>query len=162
MKKTLSILAAFGLVLGMSGMAMAATASGTMATSATLENACTVSAATMTFPGFAALASTAAQTADTAGSLLVACTTGAVPMIWSDTARTLSGAGGTIAFNLSQTAGASADNLPISAIAAESMAGYTPDGSAIAVPLYGRILAANFGGKAAGIYSADITVKVDY
>jgi spore coat protein U-like protein len=65
MKKTLSVLAAFGFVLGMSGMAMAATASGAMTTSATLENGCTVSAATMTFPGFAALSSTADQTADT-------------------------------------------------------------------------------------------------
>lgn len=162
MKKTLLVLAAFGLVLGMSGMAMAATASGTMTTEATLQDACTVSAATMTFPGFAALASTAAQTTDTDGSLLVACTTGTSPKIWSDTARTLTGSGGTIAFNLSQTAGAAADNLPITALASEAIASYTADGTPIAVPLYGRILAANFGGKAAGAYSANITVKVEY
>jgi hypothetical protein len=163
MNKTLSVLAAFGLVLGMSGMAMAAgTASGTMATSATLENACTVSAATMTFPGFAALSSTADQTADTAGTLLVACTTGTTPMIWSDSSRVLTGPGGTIAFNLDQAAGAVTNALPVTTGAAEGITGYTSTGAPIAVPLHGRITAANFGGKAAGTYTADIVVSVNY
>jgi hypothetical protein len=162
MKKTLSVLAAFGFVLGMSGMAMAATATGAMTTTATLEDSCTVSAATMTFPGFAALSSTSDQTTDTDGSLLVACTTGTTPTIWSDTVRELSGAGGTIAFNLSQTAGAAADNLPIITGSAESITGYTATGAPIAVPLYGKILASNFGGKAAGEYTANITVSVNY
>ena len=163
MKKTLSVLAAFGFVLGMSGMAMAAgTATGVMTTTATLQDSCTVSAATMTFPGFAALSSTADQTADTAGSLLIACTTGTTPTIWSDSTRELSGAGGTIAFNLSQTAGAAADNLPTVTGSAESIVGYTSTGAEIAVPLYGKILATNFGGKAAGAYTADITVSVNY
>jgi hypothetical protein len=163
MKKTLSVLAAFGFVLGMSGMAMAAgTASGTMAASATLTNSCTVSAATMTFPSSAALLSTADQTTSTDGSLLVACTTGTTPSIWSDTARTLTGDGGSFAFNLSQTSGAAADDLPIVTVSAAAIAGYTSNGDEIAVPLYGKILAANFGNKAAGTYTANILVSVNY
>jgi hypothetical protein len=162
MKKTLSVLAAFGFVLGMSSMGMAATAAGTMATSATLENGCTVSAATMTFDGFAALSSTADQTADTAGSLLIACTTGAVPMIWSDTTRTLTGTGGAIAFNLDQATGAVTNALPITTGTAEEITGYISTGAPIAVPLHGRITAAEFGGKAAGVYTANIVVSVNY
>jgi spore coat protein U-like protein len=163
MRKTLSVLAAFGFVLGMSGMVMAAgTATGAMTTTATLEDSCTVSAATMTFPAFAALGSTADQTADTNGSLLIACSTGAVPMIWSDSIRVLTGAGGTIAFNLDQAAGAVTNALPITTGAAEGITGYISTGAPIAVPLHGRIAAADFGGKAAGTYTADITVSVNY
>lgn len=163
MKKTLSVLAAFGLILGASGMAMAAgTASGSMTTTATLEDSCTVSAASMTFPGFAALSSTADQTANTDGSLLVACTTGAVPMIWSDSTRVLTGPGGTIAFNLDQAAGAVTNALPITTGAAEGITGYVSSGAPISVPLYGRITAADFGGKQAGQYTANIVVSVNY
>jgi hypothetical protein len=147
----------------MSGMVMAAgTATGSMTTTATLEDSCTVSAATMTFPAFPALGSTVDQTTDTDGSLLIACTTGAVPMIWSDTARTLTGTGGGIAFNLDQAAGAVTNALPITSVAAEGITGYTSTGAPIAVPLHGRITAAEFGGKAAGTYTADIVVSVNY
>jgi spore coat protein U-like protein len=133
-----------------------------MTTTATLEDSCTVSAATMTFPGFAALSSTADQTADTAGSLLVACTTGIAPTVWSDTARTLTSGVNTVAFNLSQTSGAAADDLPTASLSAEPITGYTATGAPIAVPLYGKILATNFGGKPAGAYTANITVSVNY
>jgi spore coat protein U-like protein len=163
MKKTLSVLAAFGFILGMSGMAMAAgTATGAMTTTATLEDSCTVSAAAMTFPGFAALLSTADQTADTAGSLLVACTTGIAPTVWSDTARILTSGVNTVAFNLSQTSGAAADDLPTASLSAELITGYTSTGAPIDVPLYGKILATNFGGKPAGAYTTNITVSVNY
>jgi hypothetical protein len=163
MKKTLSVLAAFGFILGMSGMAMAAgTATGAMTTTATLQDSCTVSAAAMTFSGFASLSSTADQTADTAGSLLIACTTGTAPTIWSDSARVLTDGTNTITFNLSQTALAAADNLPVASLSAEPISEYTSTGDPIAVPLYGKILATNFGGKPAGVYTAAITVSVDY
>ena len=165
MRKLTALLAA-GLVLGMSGMAMATTtATGTMTTSATLTNSCIVSNATMTFPSSAALLSTSDQTADTGTTLTVACTTGTTPKIWSDTTRTLSdGAGSpkTFAFKLSQTSGAVNDDLPITTGAAEAIAAYTADGSEIIVPLYGKIMAANFGNKPANTYTASITVKVDY
>jgi hypothetical protein len=163
MKKTLSVLAALGLVLSMSGMAMAAgTASGEMTTRALLVNSCTVSAATMTFGDIAGLVSTGDQTTDTAGSLMVACTTGVVPYIWSNTGRVLTGPGGTIAFKLSQTSGAADNQLPIKAVTRESIRGYTSDGTMIAVPLYGSILATNFGGKPAGTYTANILVNIEY
>lgn len=163
MRKLTALLAA-GLVLGASGMAMATTTvSGTMSTSATLTNACIVSDASMTFPDTSALLSTAPQTADTASTLTVACTTGTTPKIWSDTARTLSDGTNTFAFNLSQSSGAASDDLPVTSVGAEVIgASYTADGSAKTVHLYGKILAVNFGNKPANIYTASITVKVDY
>jgi hypothetical protein len=161
MKKTLSVLAALGLVLGMSSMAMAVTATGTMTTQANLTNACTVSDALMDFGNIAGLVSTGDVTADTAGSLMVACTTGVAPTIWSDTARAMTNGTETIAFNLSQTSGAAADDLAIAGTG-DAFASYVSTGSPIAVPLYGMISAAALEGKPAGAYTVGITVSVDY
>src|SRR5512133_165663 len=117
MRKFTAVMAA-GLVFGASGMAMAATGEGTMAVSANLANACSVSASTMGFGSFPALLATGARTATTTGTLSVACTTGTAPKIWSDTARTLSDGTNSFAFNLSQSSGAAADDLPITGVAA--------------------------------------------
>lgn len=161
MKKILSVLAVFGLILGMSGIAMAVTVTGDMAVSATLTNSCTVSASTMDFGSVAALASTADVTATSSG-LQVACTTGTSPTIWSDSVRTLVNGVNNFAFNLSQTSGAAADNLPTTTLGAEAITGYTANGSLITVPLYGKILSANFSSKPAGAYSRTVTVSVNY
>lgn len=161
MKKTLLVLAAFGLGLGMSSMAMAATESGTMTTTATLVNACTVSDASMAFGSFAALVGTGDKIA-TSVNLKVACTTDTVPVIWSDTARTLSSGGNSFDFNLSQTAGAETDSLAATLEGETIALPWTADGIANAVNLYGRIPAINFGSMPMGAYTADIIVKVDY
>jgi hypothetical protein len=162
MKKILLVLAVLGLILGMRGIAMAAgTATGNMDVSATLTDSCTVSASTMAFGSIEALASTAAVTA-TSANLQVACTAGTSPKIWSDSTRTLVNGGNNFAFNLSQTSGAVADDLPTTTVAAEAIIGYTATGSLITVPLYGKILPANFGSKPAGSYLRTITVSVDY
>ncbi len=164
-KALLSALLFSGLVMG-SVSVSAATATGNMTVNAALTSSCSVSASTLDFGSIAALDVTADVTGDTAGSLSVACTTGTTtPEIYSDSTRTMveSGAGtATLAFYLSQTAGAAADNLPTTALAAEAMTGYTADGSAITVPIYGRIPTASFSGKPVGSYTATIVISVDY
>ena len=162
MKKTLSVLVAVGLVLSMGKMAaVAGTATSAMTTSATLEHSCTVSEATMSFTNSAALMSTADQTADTGTTLKVACTTGSSPTIWSSSPRFLESGTDSFAFNLSQASGATVDDLSNDA-PGQAITGYVADGTEKVVPLYGKILAANFGDKPGKLYSANITVSVNY
>jgi len=164
-KALLGALVAAGLALGSTGV-FAATGTGNSTVTATVTNTCSVSDSTLSFGSIAALNTTADVTGDTAGSLTVACTTGTTaPIIYSTTARTMSDgatAPSTLAFNLSQTAGASTNDLPLTAATAVAMTGYTADGSAIVVPIYGRIPSASFAGKPAGSYTATIVISVDY
>jgi spore coat protein U-like protein len=160
--RKLTVILAAGLVFGASGMAMATTGEGTMAVTATLTNSCSVSSATMGFGSFAALLSTGDRTADTGVTLNIACTTGTSPLIWSDTARTLSNGTDSFAFNLSQSSGAAADDLPLLSTTAEAIPSFTADGSSKLVTLYGMIPAANFSNKPVGVYTANIQVKVEY
>jgi hypothetical protein len=162
MQKTLSVLAAIWLVLGMSELAAAAgTATSTMTASATLENACTVSDAALAFTNSAALLSTADQTADTGTTLKVACTTGTSPTIWSDTPRILVNGPDSFSFNLSQVSGAANNDLPTTA-PGQSISGYIANGSEKVVLLYGKIMASNFGNKPGKFYAANIIVSVNY
>jgi spore coat protein U-like protein len=162
MKKTLSVLAAIGHVLDMGGMAaVAETATGNLTVSVTLENSCTVSEATMDFTNTAALLSTGDQITDTGSTLKVACTTGISPTIWSSSPRYLVSGPNSIPFNLSQESGAALDDLPTAA-PGEAITGYIADGTEKVVPLFGKILALNFGDEPASVYTANITVSVSY
>lgn len=165
MHKKLTILAVIGVALSMSNAAMAAAASGTMTVSATVSEACSVSAAAMTFPAISAFAVTDVV-ADTAGSLLIACTALTTPLIWSDSPRILTGPGAGIVeipFSLGQTpATALTDALPI-IVAGEAIAApFVADGTEQAVPLNGLIKAADYTGKAPGLYTGLITINVNY
>jgi hypothetical protein len=163
-KKSLGkALLVFGMVMGSANIAVAATATGTLTVNATLTSGCTVSASTLNFASAVALTSSADVTADTGTSLKVACTAGTTPTIWSDTPRILSDAGtNTFAFNLSQTSGAAADDLPTTTGAAEAISGFTADGAEHTVTIYGKILASNFGSKPAGSYTKAVTLSVNY
>lgn len=165
MNKKLAILAVFGVAFGMSNTAMAATESGTMTVSATVSEACSVSAATMTFPPISTFAVTDVV-ADTSGSLLIACTAQTTPLIWSDSPRILTGPGAgtvTIPFRLGQTpAAALTDALPIIAAGEAIAAPFVADGTEQAVPLHGLIKAADYAGLAPGLYTASITINVSY
>jgi len=164
-KKTrlVALVAALGTIS--SASVFAATESGTMTVSATLVGGCTVSDATLAFGDISALLTSADATGDTAGSLSIACSSGTTPVIYTTSPRTLTGSGtalgNSMAFNLSQTAGAATDNLPAIATG-EAITGFTANGDAQVVPIYGRVLAANFGDKLVGPYSATITISVDY
>jgi hypothetical protein len=165
MNKKLAILAVFGVAFGMSNTAMAATESGTMTVSATVGEACSVSAATMTFPPISTFAVTDVV-ADTAGSLLIACTALTTPLIWLDSPRILTGPGAgivAIPFRLGQTpATALTDALPIIAAGEAIAAPFVADGTEQAVPLHGLIKAADYAGLAPGLYTASITINVNY
>jgi spore coat protein U-like protein len=150
-----------------SSSVFAATETGSMGVSGTLVSACTVSAATLDFgDNIIALLSQGDVAADTGDTLQIACTTGTSPKIYSTTTRTLAGSGSaegsSIAFNLSQTAGAAADNLPTTALGAEAIADYTANGAEQTVVIYGRVPVANYGNQPAGPYAATITMSVDY
>jgi hypothetical protein len=160
-KKLLPALLAVGMAI-VGANVSAATTTGTLTVTATLTSACTVSASALTFAAANALTSSADVTGDTGTSLKIACTTGTNPTIWSDTARILSDGTNSFAFNLSQTAGAAADNLPTTTGAAEAIAGFTADGTEKTVTIYGKILASNFGGKPAGTYTKAVTLSVNY
>jgi len=165
MNKKLTILALLGAALSMSNAAVAQTASGTMTVSATVAEACSVSASTMTFPAISSFSDTDVV-ADTAGSLLIACNSGTTPLIWSDSTRVLSGPGAgvdTIPFSLGQTsATALTDALPIISTGEAIAAPFVADGTEQAVPLHGLIKAADYAGKAPGLYSTSITINVEY
>lgn len=161
----LKLLTVLGIAVGMSNVAMAQTASGTMTVSATVSEACSVSAATMTFPAISLFANTDVV-ADTAGSLLISCTAATSPLIWSDSPRVLTGPGAgieEIPFSLGQTSVTALTNaLPV-IVAGEAIAApFVADGTEQAVPLHGLIKAADYAGKAPGLYTASITINVSY
>lgn len=161
----LTILAILGVAISMSPGLMAATVSGTMNVSATVGEACSVSAASMTFPAISPFAVTDVV-ADTAGTLLIACTALTTPLLWSDSPRIMTGPGAgidEIPFSLGQTpATALTDSLP-SIMAGEAIAApFVADGTEQSVPLNGLIKAADYAGKAPGLYTASIIINVNY
>lgn len=162
-KALLSTMLAAGMVMGSAGVS-ALTASGTMTVSATLTSSCSVSDSALDFGSIAALDVTADVTGDTGSTLEIACTTGTTtPVIYSTSTRTMSDGGtGSLPFFLSQTSGAAADDLPNTSTGETIGSGWTADGSAQAVTIYGRIPTSSFVGQPVGSYSASITISVDY
>ncbi|MFQ3200898.1 MAG: spore coat protein U-like protein [Zhongshania sp.] len=165
MNSKLTALAVIAAALSMNNTAMATTATGTMTVSATMGEACSVSSATMTFPPISPFAADNIV-ADTAGSLLIACTALTTPLIWSDSPRVLTGPGaGTaeIPFSLGQTtATALTDALPIISTGQAIAAPFVANGTEQSVALHGLIKAADYAGKAPGLYTASITMNVNY
>jgi hypothetical protein len=165
MNKKLTTLAAIGVALSMNNTAVAATATGIMTVAATMAEACSVSSATMTFAPISPF-SADDIVADTAGSLQIACTALTTPLIWSNSPRVLTGPGaGTveIPFSLGQTtATALTDALPIISTGQAIAAPFVANGIAQAVPLHGLIRAADYTGKAPGLYTTSITMNVNY
>lgn len=157
------LVATMGVIGGSSVFAV--TETGTMTVSATLVSGCTVGDSALDFGNITALSSGTDATADTAETLKIACTTGTTPVIYSTTERTLTGSGtaegSSIAFYLSQTADAAADNLP-NTTTGEPITDFTADGSEKTVVIYGRVPVANYGNQPAGVYTATITMSVDY
>ena len=170
-KKTLLTgLLAAGMGMGMGSVSLAAaTADGDMTVSATLTSSCSVSASALAFGDIAALDTAAAVTGDTASTLEIACTTGTTtPLIYSATTlRTMVGSGsaegGVLPFNLSQAAGAAADDLPSNAAAGEAIVDpWSANGAAQVVTIYGLIPTTSFEAQPIGPYSTTIVISVDY
>ena len=165
-KQKIGLLAAAVASIALSGVTGAVTqTTGNLTVSAVLTSACSVSAApAISFASFSTLAGVD-QTANTGTSLQVACSAGLTPVMFASGTRTMvDGLGlNPIAFNLSLTAGAAADDLAI-AIGPAASFGLTQDGAAHAVVLYARVPLANFASKAAGAYTTatPLVVTVSY
>jgi spore coat protein U-like protein len=159
-------LAAAGMVSATGG-AMAATTSGNLVVSATLAAGCEVSTGgAISFGSIVALASTADKTADSGTTFQVACSSGVSPTISSATARSMTNGGATpklLPFNLSMTAGAAADDLPVSGTT--QALSFTKDGTLQTVTVYGRVVASNFSGTNVlplGSYTNTMVMDVAY
>jgi spore coat protein U-like protein len=164
-KQKIRLLTAAVTLIALSGVAGAATQTGNLTVSAALTSACSVSTApAISFASFSTLAGVD-QTADSGTSLQVACSAGLTPVMFVSGTRTMVDGGGLnpIAFNLSLTSGAAADDLAI-AIGPATSFGLTQDGAAHAVVLYARAPLANFASKVAGAYAtaAPLVVTVSY
>jgi len=165
-KYKIELLAAAVTSIALSGAASAVTTqTGNLTVSATLTSACSVSASpAISFASFSTLAG-ADQTADSGTSLQVACSAGLTPVMFVSGTRTMVDGGGLnpIAFNLSLTSGAAANDLVI-AIGPATSFGLTQDGAPHAVVLYARVPLANFASKVAGAYAtaAPLVVTVSY
>jgi spore coat protein U-like protein len=165
-KYKIGLLAGAVTSIALSGAAGAVTTqTGNLTVSATLTSACSVSPSpAISFASFSTLAGVD-QTADSGTSLQVACSAGLTPVMFVSGTRTMVDGGGLnpIAFNLSLTSGAAADDLAI-AIGPATSFGLTQDGAAHAVVLYARAPLANFASKVAGAYAtaAPLVVTVSY
>lgn len=139
------------------GVALALAGSGALAQSCTVA-----SGATLAFSGIVALASTGNQTTDTGQSLQVACdssVTGTL-RLYSGTPRVMSNGAHSLPFNLSLTSGAAGNDL--STISPGTPFNITRDGQLQTVTLYAKIFAQDFKALPAGLYSASITLTVEY
>lgn len=149
--------------LVMCGTAVAAQSDSVLTVDATLTSACAVSAgATISFGSFSTLAAVD-QTADSGSTFTVACSTDMVPAIFVTGTRTIINGANSLAFNLSMTSGAAADDLPATLALAAALT-VVQDGTAKVVPLYARLAAADFGALPAGAYAngSAVTVSVSY
>jgi hypothetical protein len=147
------------------GVAVAGTTSGNLVVSATLTSGCEVQAGSIAFGSIVTLASVGDKTADSGTTFKVACSSDVTPTIASTTVRSMSDGAGTphlLPFNLSLTPGAAADDLATTTPVALTI---TQDGTMQTVPLYGKVLAANFTGAnalPAGSYTNTMIVDVAY
>ncbi|MEJ1962835.1 MAG: spore coat protein U domain-containing protein [Gammaproteobacteria bacterium] len=161
-KQKISLVAIAVASITLSAAATAAQSDGTLVVNATLVSACTVSpGATISFGEFSA--QKAGDTlADSGATFQVACSADLTPAIFAIGARTVTNGANTLPFNLSLTAGADLDDLPLTLGAAEDLT-MTQDGTPQEITLYAKALTADYAGLPGGIYTAGlITVSVSY
>jgi spore coat protein U-like protein len=161
-KQSVSLAAAALASLVLGGTAVGATSDSNLTVNATLTSACEVSeSALISFGSFSTLAAVD-QTADSTNTFTVACSVDMLPTVFATGTRTLTGPGGPIAFNLSLTAGALADDLAVDGAPGTPLV-ISQNGEAQVVPLYARLAMANFKSMPAGAYTTSaVTVSVQY
>lgn len=162
-KKNVSLAALALTSLVVCGTAAAAQSDSVLTVGATLTSACAVSAgATISFGSFSTLAAVD-QTADSGSTFTVACSVDMTPTIFVTGTRTIINGVNTMPFNLSMTSGAAADDLPATLALAAPLT-VVQDGTDKVVPLYARLVKANFGTLPAGAYAngSAVTVSVVY
>lgn len=162
-KQQVSVVAVALASVVMCSTAVAAQSDSILSVDATLTSACAVSAgATISFGSFSTLA-TGDQTADSGSTFTVACSSDMTPLIFATGTRTIINGANTLPFNLSLTSGAATDALPATLALAAALT-LTKDGTAKVVPLYARLVKANFTSLPAGAYAngSAVTVSVTY
>jgi len=145
-KSLVVALAASGLV-SFGGVAVAAgSVSSTLTVSANLVSACEVSP-------------TASISFGNINNLQTTCSSDvAAPMISSISTRTMGNGVDTVPFNLSLTAGAVADDFPLTATGLVIV----QDGALKTVPLFAKVAAASYFGKSGGAYTVPLTIVIGY
>lgn len=151
--------------MAMAGGAMAAEVTDTLTANLTLTSACEVSpTSTIDFGSKVALASVTAATANSGSTFQVACSADATaPKIYAAVTRTMKkgGTGTGIAFNLSLTSGAAADDLPSEVGSAISVGTLTQDGAFHDVVIYGKA-PNSWAALPSGDYTGTVLLTVTY
>ena len=146
MKNILLVLAAFGLILGMSGIAMATDETANLTVDATVTGDCNMSVTrNINFGSFSVLDG---NTHDDTATVSVACTNATTAKIWSGTTRTLTCTGTTLNFGLYE------DAAHANSLSTDGSGGTTIDvtgtGSAQDKTIYGRVPSSGNEGVKAG------------
>ena len=159
MKKILLILAAFGLILGMSGIAMATDETANLTVDATVTADCNMSVTkNLVFGSFSVLDGI---THDETATVSIACTNDTTAKIWSATTRELTCTGTTLIFGLYEDA-AHTNSLSTNGSAAKTI-DVTGTGSAQDKTIYGRVPSiGNTGVKAGACTQGTMVLTVTY
>jgi spore coat protein U-like protein len=134
---------------------------GTSSSAVSAPSCAVAPSATLSFGPVVALASTGDVTTNTGSTFWINCTSDvtATPTLYSASPRTLISGASTLPFRLSAISAGGAD-LP--AAPGGAPIGIARNGSNQTVPLYGKILAADFKGLPSGIYVGTITLTLEY
>lgn len=147
---------------GFIARALASLLAAGVCTAARASPMCTIaSGATLSFGSVVALASTGDVNTNSGNSLWLNCTSDvtAPPSLYSASTRALVSGGNMLPFALSASSPGGAD-LPTTAPGAQL--GIARNGSNQTVTLYGRITAGNFRSLPSGIYTAVVTLTIEY
>jgi hypothetical protein len=128
-----------------------------------IAQSCTVAAGgVLVFQGVIPLASTGNQTTDSGQSFKVNCDSGvtAALRLYSATPRVMRNSSYGLPFNLSLTSGAPSNDLPTASPGAQL--NITRNGQDQPVTLYAKIFTQDFRSLPGGLYSASITLTVEY
>lgn len=134
-----------------------------IASSNAIAQSCTVaSGGTLAFQGVVALASTGNQTTDSGQSFSVKCDSGVTgPLrLYSMTQRVMRNSSYSLPFNMSLTSGAASNDLPTAPPGTQI--NITRDGQNHPVTLYAKIFTQDFKSLPGGLYSASMTLTVEY
>jgi hypothetical protein len=134
-----------------------------MASMDALAQSCTAgSGGILVFQGVIALASTGNQTTDSGQSFKVKCDSGVTGTLrlYSATQRVMRNSSFSLPFNLSLTSGAPSNDLPTTSPGAQI--NITRNGLDHPVTLYAKIFTEDFRTLPGGLYSASITLTVEY
>jgi len=132
------------------------------AMSATAAPTCTVaSGATLSFGAIVALESTGDVTANSGNTFWVNCTPDVttIPALYSATPRTLQSGAASLPFALS---GVTAGGTPLPSAFPGTPLAIANNGTNQTVPLYGKILAADFKALPAGFYMRVLALTIEY